>query len=364
MKQKLFAAALMLALSAVMLVSTSFAWYTISRRPTVSRIETSIRATQNIEISSGRLAEDGMTLKEPYEVTLGNAAYKNAAWGSTISGLSGVQVNYPAMAEKVEEDRQTDVASYRLVTAGFDANGHIGDPVVPEVGDYTVSEANNSIMGFCLSSSVPGSPVRDLKSATVIPVWLRTNTDMESFGLTIDKSKTVFVTPTAEGVTLLAQTQEQADEYISNNNPAWASGNYKVKLPSEWSVPEREDGELLGEYMDRLSVSRSSNDAYERMASMMEVMVMEPAEDGSANGALYYADHVPILLKAGEPQLFYVVVFFRGDSQKVGEVMIEDDNGEQVPVDINYTGFNASDIAYGVKVDNLVMNLIDTGHHD
>ena len=361
MKQKLFAAALMLTLSAVMLVSTSFAWYTISRRPTVSRIETSIRATQNIEISSGRL--DGMTLKEPYEVTLGNAAYKNAAWGSTISGLSGVQVNYPAMAEKVEEDRPTDVASYRLVTAGFDKNGHIGDPVVPEVGDYTVSEANNSIMGFCLSSSVPGSPVRDLKSATVIPVWLRTNTDMEYFGLTIDKSKTVFVMPTAEGVTLLAQTQEQADEYISNNNPAWASGNYNVKLPSEWSVPEREEGELLGEYMDRLSVSRSSNDAYERMASMMEVMVMEPAEDGSA-GALYSADHVPIPLKAGEPQLFYVVVFFRGDSQKVDEVMIEDDNGEPMTVDIEYTGFNASDIAYGVKVDNLVMNLIDTGHHD
>ena len=360
MKQKLFAAALMLALSAVMLVSTSFAWYTISRRPTVSRIETSIRATQNIEISSGRLAEDGMTLEEPYEVTLGNAAYKNAAWGSTISGLSGVQVNYPAMAEKVEEDRPTDVASYRLVTAGFDKNGHIGDPVVPEVGDYTVSEANNSIVGFCLSSSVPGSPVRDLKSATVIPVWLRTNTDMESFGLTIDKSKTVFVTPTAEGVTLLAQTQDQANEYIRNN----PSGNYNVKLPSEWSVPKREEGELLGEYMDRLSVSRSSNDAYERMASMMEVMVMEPAEDGSANGALYYADHVPIPLKAGEPQLFYVVVFFRGDSQKVGEVMIEDDNGEPMTVDINYTGFNASDIAYGVKVDNLVMNLIDTGRHD
>jgi hypothetical protein len=82
MKSKLLASVAMLLVSAIMLTSASFAWFTISTAPEITGISTQVTANGNLEIA----LSDG-TAGEPEASTINDAGL-NETWGNLVD-LSG-----------------------------------------------------------------------------------------------------------------------------------------------------------------------------------------------------------------------------------------------------------------------------------
>ena len=83
-RQKLIAAIAMLMVSAIMVVSSSYAWFTLSTSPEVTGIETSIGANGNLEmaLNGGRITSNvGDSLKK--------AVVKNLTWGNLVDLSEG-----------------------------------------------------------------------------------------------------------------------------------------------------------------------------------------------------------------------------------------------------------------------------------
>ena len=96
LKQKLMAAAAMLAVSAVMLTSASYAWFTISVTPEVKTVTTTVQANENFEIALGTI--DG---KAPLETTIKDGTLtdpvkKDQTWGATVTSLTALNGMGPA----------------------------------------------------------------------------------------------------------------------------------------------------------------------------------------------------------------------------------------------------------------------------
>ena len=86
LRERVIAVALLLAMSASMLTSASFAWLTISRRPEVSGVSTTVAANGNLEIALAT------SEKKPEESKIGDSSAAqgqsdtaaNITWGNLI----------------------------------------------------------------------------------------------------------------------------------------------------------------------------------------------------------------------------------------------------------------------------------------
>ena len=88
LKSKLMAATAMLTVSAVMLVSTSFAWYTLSTNPEVKNIKATAVANQNLEIAlvktEGQTSDNVDTLSNQNRGTQGSKTSDYFTWGNSV----------------------------------------------------------------------------------------------------------------------------------------------------------------------------------------------------------------------------------------------------------------------------------------
>ena len=141
-KTKLMAAICMLLVSSIMMVSTTYAWFTLSTAPEVTGIQTAVGANGNLEMAlqpySGNLndikSESGDSLKLPAErnITWGNLVdvSDNATYGMNNIVLYPAQLNVsegviggnPLATPKFGADGRVASVTANTLTGAFDPN--------------------------------------------------------------------------------------------------------------------------------------------------------------------------------------------------------------------------------------------------
>lgn len=191
LKSKLMAAGAMLMISAVMLTSASFAWFTVSTAPEISDIDVTMEATKNLEIAK---ATDKTTA--PSEVTV-NDSDSEAKWGAKVTSFTGT-LQFPATVD-----------SNAIKTVQYDAGGRTNGLIAATaptdlaagVGYYTadIKQGDTELLA-------------DAKVAAVFGVWLRSNiaTDVtatvtDADGVAVD-SKWGVIVANASGVPYASNT--------------------------------------------------------------------------------------------------------------------------------------------------------------
>lgn len=135
-RQKLSAAVVMLLISAILMVSTTYAWFTLSTAPEVTGITTNVGANGNLEIAllnditftSG--AEDlGIQSKIGDSMSMQDVKKANETWGNLVDlddasyGLDNIILN-PARLN-VAKDSTTDIGAALLLAPSYGTDGRV-----------------------------------------------------------------------------------------------------------------------------------------------------------------------------------------------------------------------------------------------
>ena len=131
LRKKLMAATSMLLVAAIMLVSTSYAWFTLSTAPEITGITTSVGANGNLEIAllnNETYADPGaITSNTGDSIETQGAVAANATWGNLIDlsdpsyGLSNIKM-YPSALNGTAE---TMTYTSPLKTPAYGADGRV-----------------------------------------------------------------------------------------------------------------------------------------------------------------------------------------------------------------------------------------------
>lgn len=171
-KTKLMAAICMLLVSSIMMVSSTYAWFTLSTAPEVTGINTAVGANGNLEMAL--LPKNG----DPNSVTsnagdssLPNIEDKNVTWGnlvdvsdSTVYGLDQITL-YPAELN-LTVDGKVDVEGFILKTPKYGADGRVSELAANGQTSYYGGAANgfapNEEYGVRAVGTVSGMTPRQL----------------------------------------------------------------------------------------------------------------------------------------------------------------------------------------------------------
>jgi hypothetical protein len=127
-KNKLMAAICMLLVSSIMMVSSTYAWFTLSTAPEVTGINTAVGANGNLEMAL--LPESGSTgdIKSDVGDGVKPILEKNITWGNLVDlsdnnfyGLDKITL-YPA---KLTLDATGKIPAYWLETPSYGADGRV-----------------------------------------------------------------------------------------------------------------------------------------------------------------------------------------------------------------------------------------------
>ena len=141
-KSKLMAAICMLLVSSIMMVSTTYAWFTLSTAPEVTGITTAVGANGNLEMAL--LPQDGKLTSITSQAgdSVKDIKARNVTWGnlvdlsdSTVYGLDKITL-YPAALNLGEEDvnkdangNPTKLETSMLKTPTYGADGRVSELV-------------------------------------------------------------------------------------------------------------------------------------------------------------------------------------------------------------------------------------------
>ena len=174
LKSKLMAAICMLLVSSIMLVSTTYAWFTLSTAPEVTGITTAVGANGNLEMAL--LPADQSASPEDFGITTGtpgaalNQAAKNITWGNLVDlsdnttyGLDKINL-YPAALNTTSDGRVNTTAPLMFPTYGADGrvNGLVGNT---STGIYSTANSTfspDSFYGVRAVGSASGMTDRQL----------------------------------------------------------------------------------------------------------------------------------------------------------------------------------------------------------
>ena len=134
-RNKLMAAVAMLLISSIMMVTSTYAWFTLSTAPEVTGITTSVGANGNLEMA----LLNGQTFADPTQITsnvgdssaMQDVTQSNITWGNLVDlshssyGLNLVALN-PARLNYTGEDKTT-VRDTLLLTAVYGADGRVSE---------------------------------------------------------------------------------------------------------------------------------------------------------------------------------------------------------------------------------------------
>lgn len=174
-KTKLMAAIAMLLVSSIMMVSSTYAWFTLSTAPEVTGIDTAVGANGNLEIAL--LPKDGLVGSITSEVgdsVLGDEA-KNVTWGnlvnlsdSTVYGLDKITL-FPSALNAATEDANKNpltIADIMLKTPTYGADGRPSELSANTVAGYfdkqTTSFTPNDFYGVRAIGTASGMTPRQL----------------------------------------------------------------------------------------------------------------------------------------------------------------------------------------------------------
>lgn len=137
LRERVIAVALLLAMSASMLGSASFAWITLSRAPEISGMSTTVAANGNLEIALAQgKVKDGY--EEPLESQIGDSASSekenwgiadaNVTWGNLIN-LSDPKYGLEKIALRPATLRSKDLHISPLQGASYGEDGRVEEAV-------------------------------------------------------------------------------------------------------------------------------------------------------------------------------------------------------------------------------------------
>lgn len=185
LRNKLMAAVAMLLVSSIMMVSSTFAWFTLSTAPEIKGISTSVGANGNLEMalltSGDTTADIADTFKDLTKITsaAGDSSKdlneRNLTWGNLVNldytaadktgnyyGLDKIQL-MPARLNRTTEGNLT--AGSPLLTPKYGTDGRVGD-----VNGQTFSSAKYTADGFEYKDGSATYGVRAVgESATLTP---------------------------------------------------------------------------------------------------------------------------------------------------------------------------------------------------
>ena len=127
-RNKLMAAVSMLLVSSIMMVSSTYAWFTLSTAPEVTDIKTTVAGNGSLEIAL--VPKDGTLTITSGRNTSGDAALANRSWGNIIDlasesyGLGDISLNPALLATKDSGAELSDRAKV-LSIAGYGADGRV-----------------------------------------------------------------------------------------------------------------------------------------------------------------------------------------------------------------------------------------------
>ncbi len=128
LKERVFAVALLLAMSVAMMTSATFAWLTISRRPEVTGVSTNITANGNLEIALA--TGDGTTVPGDSQVGDSSATEgqtltgANITWGNLVN-LSDASYGLENLTLRPAQLNEYDLLGSPLYGAEYDGDGRI-----------------------------------------------------------------------------------------------------------------------------------------------------------------------------------------------------------------------------------------------
>lgn len=178
LKQKLMAAISMLLVSSLMMVTSTYAWFTLSTAPEVTGITTAVGANGNLEMAL--LPIDGTTATIDANSGVGDAINKdrsnvaeaNVTWGNlvdlsdtTVYGLDKITL-FPS-ALNLEDDGKT-IGAALLTTPQYGADGRISELAkntltgVYSQNAFTPDEGNNTSYGVRAVGTASGMTDRQL----------------------------------------------------------------------------------------------------------------------------------------------------------------------------------------------------------
>lgn len=134
LRERVIAVALLLAMSASMLASASFAWITLSTAPEVSGMATTVAANGNLEIAlaQGESMKNGVPVaaKEPNETAIGDSSViqgivnSNITWGNLVN-LSDPEYGVSKIALRPALLNNTNRNKYPLYGAKYGSDGRV-----------------------------------------------------------------------------------------------------------------------------------------------------------------------------------------------------------------------------------------------
>lgn len=187
LRNKLMAAVAMLLVSSIMMVSSTFAWFTLSTAPEIKGISTSVGANGNLEMAllTSGADEASNTFADLTKITsaAGDSTkdpnVKNLTWGNLVDlgytatgaagnyyGLDKIQL-MPARLNTNNDGTALKVVSNPLLTPKYGTDGRVGD-----VNGQTFSSAKYTAGGFEYSTEANSATygVRAVgESATLTP---------------------------------------------------------------------------------------------------------------------------------------------------------------------------------------------------
>jgi len=131
-KSKLMAAVSMLLVSSIMMVSSTYAWFTLSTAPEVTGINTSVGANGNLEMALQPLdgVVTGITSGEGDSTKA--APLRNITWGNLVDlsdasyGMNGIKL-YPAALNINGTTQKLDLETGFLQTPAYGADGRVSN---------------------------------------------------------------------------------------------------------------------------------------------------------------------------------------------------------------------------------------------
>ena len=178
-KSKLMAAIAMLLVSSIMMVSTTYAWFTLSTAPEVTGITTSVGANGNLEMALIPADADLSQLDAKITSNVGdsmtdaNVATSNITWGnlvdlsdSTIYGLDKIQLYPAALDAAADEDNEYIPGKLTNILGPLQTPQYGADGRVSQLVNNTVLSRYDSVDGFTTGESSEGYGVRAVGSAS------------------------------------------------------------------------------------------------------------------------------------------------------------------------------------------------------
>jgi len=152
LKTKLMAAISMLLVSSLMMVTSTYAWFTLSTAPEVTGISTAVGANGNLEMAllpeSGLVTDIKSSVGDSMSVT-GDVTKSNITWGNLVDleekyGLEKITL-YPSQlnAAVVEDGNPTSLAEALLSTPTYGADGRVSEVIANTITSTFDTDTSN-----------------------------------------------------------------------------------------------------------------------------------------------------------------------------------------------------------------------------